>query len=133
MCGTSDLLMSCSSCSGSSQRSSRFRQLIRSYWKPVRCHSSMPSRLRIQSQAHAHNHHSLLALFLLGMQQNENSCLKPKHCFSRFYFPLSCILQTFSPLHKLNSQYVLCTVLSCFSKKNKTITKQPFKNTDFFF
>ncbi len=77
VCGSSDLLMSCSSCRGSSQRSSRFRQLIRSYWKPVRCHSSIPSKLEIQSQAQALNHLRLSA-FLVRMHRNENSWLKPK-------------------------------------------------------
>lgn len=43
--GTSDRLMSRRRCRGSSQRSSRFRQLTTSYWKPVCCHSSIPSVL----------------------------------------------------------------------------------------
>ncbi len=49
------------------------------------------------------------------------------HGFFAFFFPCS-LFAIFSPLHKLNSQNVLFTVLSCFSNKKKSITKQQLKN-----
>ncbi len=55
--------------------------------------------------------------FLAEAEQNETLGQRPntEHGFSHFS---PYMLPIFSPLHKLNSQNVLFTVLSSFSKKN---------------
>ncbi len=74
---------------------------------------------------------SFLILFKVGMYRNENSWPKPnkmkhwgrrpntEHCFQKCSPPFRPILLFFSLLHKLNSQNLLFTLLSCFTKKNK--------------
>ncbi len=56
--------------------------------------------------------------FLAEAEQNETLGRRPntEHGFSHF-FPMKAYFAIFSPLHKLNSQNVLFTVLSCFSNK----------------
>lgn len=48
--GSSTLLISFNTVSGWSQRSSKFKQLITSYWNPVFCHSFIPSTLQREKE-----------------------------------------------------------------------------------
>ncbi len=70
--------------------------------------------------------HNIKNKYAMGMHRNENSWLKPKSNkmkhwaegrISNTFFPPCIFPKKNSPLHKLNSQNVLFSVLSYFSKK----------------
>ncbi len=79
-----------------------------------------------------------MLLLCIGMHRNENSWPKPnkmKHWAEgqipntvfHIFSPMKAYFAIFSPLHKLKSQNVLFTVLSCFS--NKKIYKPDSKKS----
>ncbi len=62
------------------------------------------------------------------MHRNENPWPKPNNNETLGQRPNTEHGFSYSPLHKLNSQNVFFTILSCFFREKKSTTKLQFKN-----